>query len=239
MKSPIGQKVLFKLRAHGLSNTLYQLFFRALNSVLFFKVLTGIFVERPDPKFLNCPERLTALLLSREMIYRFAQDPANEMPESFVEEALTRGDECFAICDGNALAAYGWYAFGPTPIGWSDLFVSFSPACVYMYKGFTHERYRGQRLHAIGMTMALQHYLAQGFRTLVSYVESTNFDSLKSCYRMGYGEFGWVYVMRLFGRYLTYSSPGCRRFAFGVDRIAGGDMARLSVAKHTNGVRGS
>jgi hypothetical protein len=32
-----------------------------------------------------------------------------------------------------------------------------------MYKGFTLKRYRGQRLHAIGMTRALEHYLSRGF----------------------------------------------------------------------------
>jgi hypothetical protein len=66
------------------------------------------------------------------------------------------------------------------------------------------------------MTMALQHYLSRGSRGLVSYVESDNSDSLKSVFRMGYATFGSVYVMRIFGRYLTHSSPGCGRFGFRV-----------------------
>jgi hypothetical protein len=89
-----------------------------------------------------------------------------------------------------------------------------------MYKGFTDKRYRGQRLHAIGMTRALQHYLDTGYRGIVSYVESTNFDSLKSCFRMGYEVFGSVYVLQLFGRYFTLSSPGCKAFDFGVTSTA-------------------
>ena len=31
---------------------------------------------------------------------------------------------------------------------------------------------------------------------------------------MGYNVFGSVYVLRLFGRYFTFSSPGCRRLDF-------------------------
>jgi L-amino acid N-acyltransferase YncA len=87
---------------------------------------------------------------------------------------------------------------------------------VYMYKGFTDDNYRGQRLHAIGMTRALRYYLATGHRGIVSYVESTNFDSLKSCFRMGYEAFGTVYLLKLFGRWFSVSSPGCRRFGFRV-----------------------
>jgi hypothetical protein len=49
---------------------------------------------------------------------------------------------------------------------------------------------------------------------MVSYVESTNFDSLKSCFRMGYRVFGSIYVIRLFGRAFAFSSPGCGPFGF-------------------------
>ena len=75
----------------------------------------------------------------------------------------------------------------------------FSPEYVYMYKGFTHPNYRGQRLHAIGMNLALQEYLDRGYRGLVSYIESNNFSSLKSAYRVGYRDFGRVAVWKIFG----------------------------------------
>lgn len=81
---------------------------------------------------------------------------------------------------------------------------------VYMYKGFTHEGYRGQRLHAAGMAQALQEYRAEGSKGIVSYVESNNFSSLKSCYRMGYVAFGYVVVLRVAGRYFIARSKGCR-----------------------------
>jgi len=181
-----------------------------------FKILKGVYAERADPAFLTCPQGYAAGFLSETQIRQFALNPENEMSETFVEEALSRGDQCFAICVGAALAAYGWYSFRPTPIGLSDLYLRFGPSWVYMYKGYTHPRYRGERLHAIGMSMALQHYVSNGFRGLVSYVESTNFDSLRSVFRMGYQCFGSVYIARLLGRFAAACSPGCEKFQFRV-----------------------
>ena len=208
------QKLRRKLERHGLRQTLYAVSLWTLNSVLMLKILRGVHVERPDASFLSCPENYSAGFLTASELREYARDPRTELSNAFLDEALMRADQCYAIRDGQILAAYGWYSFGNTPIGLSDLLVSFNPQYVYMYKGFTDTRYRGQRLHAIGMSRALAHYLSSGYKGLVSYVEADNFDSLKSCFRMGYGVFGSIYVTRLFGRYVTFSSPGCKRFRF-------------------------
>ena len=203
-----------KIRRHGVAATLYEAAVRAASAVADFKILRGVFVDRPDPAYLACAYE--AKLLDEAAVRKFARDPANEMSQEFVDAALARGDQCYAIVDGDRLAAYGWYAFGATPIGLPGVLLYYSPGYVYMYKGFTHGDYRGQRLHAIGMTRALQHYLALGYKGIVSYVESTNFDSLKSCYRMGYTAFGTVYVLRAFGRWRGFSSKGCEQYSFRV-----------------------
>jgi hypothetical protein len=217
-RRPSVQAALLEVRRHGWRRALYHGLLRAINSVVLFKILRGVWIERVDDAFLTCPERYTAGFLSEKRLRDFSRDPDNGMPESFLDEALSKGDECFALCEGGTLAAYGWYASTPTRIDPPDLLLQFSGEYVYMYKGFTHTRHRGKRLHAIGMTMALQHYLSRGSRGLVSYVESDNFDSLKSVFRMGYAAFGSVYVLRIFGRTLTYSSPGCGTFGFRVGR---------------------
>jgi len=211
-----AEAALREARRHGWRHTLHHVLLKAINSVVLFKILRGVWIERADPAFLTCPEGYTGRFLPEKVLRDFSRDPDNGMPESFLDEALPRGDECFGICDGATLAAYGWYATKPTHIDPPDLLLRFSGEYVYMYKGFTHVRHRGKRLHAIGMTMALQHCLSRGSRGLVSYVESDNFDSLKSVFRMGYAAFGSIYVMKIFGRYITYSSPGCRKFGFRV-----------------------
>ena len=213
------RKLVSEVKRKGVSPALHDLSLKTVNALVLFKIMRGVFIERVDPAFLISPGRYTPLFLAAETIRNLARDPENGMSEDFLVEALSKGDECFGLLDGERLAAYGWYSSAPTRIDPADLLLRFGAEYVYMYKGFTHPRYRGQRLHAIGMTMALREYLSRGRKGLVSYVESNNFESLKSCYRMGYAEFGSVYVMKLLGRYLTFSSRGCRRFGFGVEQI--------------------
>jgi hypothetical protein len=213
---PSVQKAFRNLQRHGAGAFLHLLFMRLVNAVVPFKILRGVQVAKADPDFLDTPPHYTPSFLAPGALHEFAADRATEMSRGFVDEALRNSGECYAICDGRTLAAYGWYSNRPTPIHPAELELHFDDSYVYMYKGFTDQRYRGQRLHAIGMTRALQHYLDAGYRGIVSYVESTNFDSLKSCFRMGYDVFGSVYVVRLFGRYFTWASPGCDAFGFRV-----------------------
>jgi hypothetical protein len=226
---PIVQKAFRKWQRYRAGALLHLLCIRVINALVPFKILRGVHVARVDAGFVDYPPHYTPSFLAPRALHDFAADSATEMSRAFVDDALRNGDECYAICDGETLAAYGWYSTRPTPIEPSDLVLHFADGYVYMYKGFTDKRYRGQRLHAIGMTRALQHYLESGYRGLVSYVESTNFDSLKSCARMGYQVFGSVYVLRLFGRYFTFSSPGCKAFDF---RVASTERpARLSATE--------
>jgi hypothetical protein len=217
---PFLKNMVLKVRRHGLSNAVHALALQALNSIVGLKILRGVYVDRADPAYLACRDPYKPSFLSAKALQDYAQDPVTEMSPRFVEDAVGSGDQCYAICDRGNLAAYGWYSTRPTPIGLPDLLLHFAPGYVYMYKGFTDSRHRGKRLHAIGMTRALEHYLGKGYGAIVSYVESSNFDSLKSCYRMGYKIFGSVFLLRVFGRYFAFSTPGCKAFGFRV-RSAG------------------
>jgi hypothetical protein len=208
------QKIVQKVKRQGAVNTAHAVLMKAINAVVSFKILRGVTIEEPDAGYLEVPATYDARFLPDNALRGFACDPATEMSTAFVAATLAKGDECYAICDGANLAAYGWYATTPTTAGSPDLLLHFDSEYVYMYKGFTDPRYRGQRLHAVGMTRALDEYRCRGYRGMVSYVESTNFDSLKSCFRMGYKLFGSIYVVKLFGRHFAFSSPGCARFGF-------------------------
>lgn len=208
------ERVRRKLEKLGPRQTAHLMLVRALDRASMFKVLRGILLLKVDPAFLQCPPHLTPGFLDERQLWQLARDPANELDNSFLNEALAKGDRCYAIMDGDKLAAYGWYSRQPTRIDPPDLLLSFDSNLVYMYKGLTRPEYRGQRLHAIGMNRALQHYQTQGARGIISYVESTNVDSLKSCYRLGYQLFGSVYLWRVFGHYLRVYSPGCRSQGF-------------------------
>lgn len=199
-----------RARRHGVPRALFAHAMKATNRFLQFRILRGLYIEEPRAAFLGCPAGLRAGFVPRDAVRAFAADPANDLSPQFVERALARGDQCFAIRDRDALASYSWYALRPTGIDVPDVLLHFERGWVYMYKGFTHPRYRGRRLYSHGITLALSHYLARGQFGLVAYVESTNFDSLKSSRRTGFQPFGSIVLAA--GRAL--STPGCAPFGF-------------------------
>ncbi len=199
------------IRNHGVRASIYDLVIRSANRLVYLKTLECVVIEAIDPGSSTLPANFRYVRLDRTQLALFGQVKENELPEEFVRDAINGGDDCYAIVEGNALASYGWYSKVPTPVD-RDLRLHFSPQYVYMYKGFTAKAYRGKRLHAIGMTLALNEYRNQGFRGLVAYVESNNFDSLKSCYRMGYKTCGHIRVLRVASRYFIHNGPGCRDY---------------------------
>jgi hypothetical protein len=213
----------------GLSHTLHDLALKATNRVVLLKILKCMAIERINPVFTGCPEPYRAMFLGAPMLREFCRDPANDLSEGFLEEALAKDDECFGILAGDSLASYGWYSRGPTRIDPPGLVLHPGDGYVYMYKGFTHLDHRGRRLHAIGMTMALRDYLNRGFKGLVSYVESNNFSSLNSIRRMGYGIFGTIFVLQVFGVSLTHASAGCRARGVRLARALPASMPRVGA----------
>ncbi len=203
-----------KIKQRGVRQASHLLLVKCARKLSLFTILRGMRLCEVDAEYLECPARYTPGFLDEEQVRHFARDPQNQLDNSFLSEALAKGDRCYAILEGEKLAAYGWYSRQPTRIDPPDLVLDFNQDYVYMYKGLTHPAYRGQRLHAIGMNLALQSYRKEGLAGMISYVESTNFDSLKSCARLGYEIFGSIYLMRIFGRYLHWRSSSCKRYGF-------------------------
>ena len=184
------------------------------------RVLRVIAASRVSPAFLGVDPRYAHGFLDEPTLRRFARDPVYDLSDAFLADALGRGDRCYGFLDGDVLASFGWYARRPTPMG-DGLCLCFDPRSVYMYKGFTHERYRGQRLHAIGMTRALSQVLEEGALGIVSYVDAANQSSLRSCYRMGYADVGRIYVARVLGRAFAVADADCRARGIHVTRSGG------------------
>ncbi len=212
----ILDRIRENIRRHGLADTLFDVALRAINRIVFVTVLKGVHIGAPNPAYLDVNHKYRCAFLDRDVLLGFSRHPEYEMSEGFVRHALEKGDESFGILDGGTLASYGWYSNHTTDIS-DDLRLHFDRRYMYMYKGFTHPDYRGQRLHGVGMTMALKEYLDRGFKGLVSFVEWNNFDSLKSVYKMGYRDFGQIYVVRILGRYLIYRTRGCEDYGFGLE----------------------
>jgi ribosomal protein S18 acetylase RimI-like enzyme len=183
----------------------------ALNRAVYVRVLKCVEITDVDPKYLTVDPRFEHRFLDADELQSFTGDPKFDLTPSFLEEALGKGDRCYGILEGDRLASFGWYSDKPTKI-LDDLEFQFDPRRVYMYKGYTDPDYRGQRLHAIGMSWALKLLRERGYDGLISYVEATNFDSLRSCYRMGYKDVGKIYFARAAGRYWIHTDASCRTY---------------------------
>jgi hypothetical protein len=204
---------------YGLARALADVALRSVNRVVLARILKAILIETVDPAFLECAARYEGGFFEESVLREFAADARNELPHAFLDDALAKGDECYGFRASGVLAAYGWYSHKATAIDLPGLELRFGPEYVYMYKGFTASAHRGQRLHAVGMTRALQAYLARGYRGIVSYVEWNNFGSLRSCYRMGYRDFGRVAIAGAGGHYALHHDAGCRKLGFELRKI--------------------
>ena len=211
----ISSEFRSQVSAFGFWSTLRAFVLRAIKRVIDFKVLRALCITVVAPGFLEIPAGMSGDFLDRETLRRMTADVKYDLTPEFLDEALAKGDQCYAILDGDQPAAYGWYAHSPTRMS-DGLLVRFDPAYVYMYKGLTLDAYRGRRLHAIAMTRALAACKAKGFKGLVSYIEADNLTSLKSAHRMGYVDFGWVFIFKIMGRYATVRTPGCAALGFGL-----------------------
>jgi hypothetical protein len=204
-----------RYRRFGAFKAFQDLGLRTINRIVPIKILKGMRIEQAPDEFLHCAAPYRGEFLTESRLAGIIRNrPEFEMTEGFLRDAYAKGDECYGFLDGNTLASYSWYSNKPTEIDIPGMMLHFDDRYIYMYKGFTHERYRGQRLHALGMARALDVYIRRGYRGFLAYVEWNNFSSLKSCYRLGYVDFGKLYLARLFGRYVMRADRGASRYGF-------------------------
>jgi len=224
----IGQvlrKLRRKIRHYGLRSALYVGLLKALGYHRWLNILRAHYVEEVDPAFVHVAPGYAGGFLGPGALATFSRDPAAGISAEAIRYAFSKGDKCYGFHYRGSLRAYGWYATTPTRVT-SDLRVHFKRDYVYMYRGFTHASHRGRRLFPIGVTRALRHYRAIGYKGMVLYVEANNLDSLRSCACMGLRLFGSIYIAKLFGRYFIYATRGCARFGFRVEDVSGANADR-------------
>src|SRR2546428_12646288 len=86
--SGIGRSV----KPFGALKTLADIALRALNRLILFKIFKAIRIETVDPAFLTCDQKYRGLFLDGAMLMGLAADPQNELPLSFLDHALAKGD---------------------------------------------------------------------------------------------------------------------------------------------------
>jgi len=87
-----------------------------------------VYIETPDPAFLELDPKYSAEFLDAETVRGYTRDPESDLDDTSVRRALAAGDECFAIREGDRLAAYGWYSRARESFVSETLRVRFDPA---------------------------------------------------------------------------------------------------------------
>ncbi|MEM1370012.1 MAG: GNAT family N-acetyltransferase [Cyanobacteria bacterium P01_H01_bin.15] len=213
------------LARFGFWKTAHTVLHAAINKLIFFKTLQGmtLTMQSLDDEYLKLDPRFESRFLSSDELLAYVKDESFDMDEHFIKSAIARKDTCFGIIESGQLVSYGWYSTIPTPMS-DDLQLYFDENWTYMYKGYTKPSHRGLRLHALGMALAVEAFAAKGAKGLISYVETYNYRSLRSCERMGYRNFGKIYIARLFGKYRIYSQKECTPYGFTVRELPSGDV---------------
>lgn len=205
-----------QIAAYGVAAAWHTFAYKLANRMIPYMALKCLWIAPDDSKlrpYLEIPSGYTARFLGPGELAGFSQRSEYGISQEFLRKAAEKGDKCYGILDGEVLACFGWYSRKPTAMN-EQLTLHFDPTCVYMYFEYIHPNYRGKRLHAVGMARALGAFSRRGCKGMVSYVESINYASSKSCYRMGYADFGIIRTVKLFGEYRIPHSSGCSRFQF-------------------------
>jgi len=133
-----------------------------------------------------------------------------ELTWSSAQRSLARGDICVGAFDGDILAGYAWFAFGATPES-GGVWVDVDSQASYTYRHFVRPSHRGRRL-AAGLLHAADAPSAQrGCSRCVTLIYTYNRASIRASERSGARTVGYAACLRLFGRALSWRSPGARR----------------------------
>ena len=132
-----------------------------------------------------------------------------DLDEDFLRQAHERGDECLGFLVDDRLAHYEFFSHRPTSID-EGLWLECPSGATYGYKAFTHPDFRGNALHRASIANAVVRYAEMGSPSIISYVVSNNFPSIRSHERAGFAHFGSVALLGMGDRARVYVSRGAR-----------------------------
>jgi hypothetical protein len=203
------------LKNAGLGGMCYDIGYRALNRAAPFMVLKmmRITLAEADPRFLELQPGHRAVFLDEPALRRYALDPAHELTQAFLDQALAKGDRCFAILDGPRKLRLVFRGRNADHRGAG---AALRPALDLHVQGLHAAglSWPAPARHLHGQRAARIH--APGLRGIVGFVEANNYSSLKSGYRMGYADIGRVTALKALGRYWIHLDQGCRSFGLTV-----------------------
>lgn len=207
-------KIYQKIKKNGFFETFNEIVIKAINFIFFFKIYRCMILTMKtiDKNYLYNNIEYNYHFIEINKLLNYSKKEL-DMTYNFIKKAIEKNDYCYGIFKDDELISYGWYSNKTTEIT-DDLQIQFKSNYIYQYKGFTISEFRGKRLHAIGMAKALQSLSDSGVDGLLAIVESTNYNSRKSVYRMGYRDFGKIIVFKIGKQYRFIDLGQCKDYGF-------------------------
>ena len=157
------------------------------------------------------------LLTSDEVVQVFTGTEGYSYSRSFAIEALSRGDRCFGIFEGDRLLWYCWYAREAAPV-FDDVDVLADFPYLYAYNAHTDAEHRGRGLHRIGIELSARFFATEGYRAFTAYMEAHNLAPQIAAQRMGETIVGFVALYRASDGVRWFATRACRDGAFRIQR---------------------
>ncbi|MBE0564572.1 MAG: hypothetical protein IH621_01325 [Krumholzibacteria bacterium] len=213
-------------RAAGPGGVLLDLSCRVGYKLTRLLVMNALVLEpgKLNRDFLEFPTGYRHGFLDPADVLRHAGGEGLDLPATFVEVALAKGDLCFGILVGDRLVSYVWYAATATLVT-DELVLRFAPDYHYRYKGYTLAEYRGQRLYSYGCAHALAELTARGSRGSIGLVDVNNFASMRTATRTGCVPAGRFFAWNVGGGWSIRSSGDYARYGMSMDAGPLGDAS--------------
>jgi hypothetical protein len=154
---------------------------------------------------------LTFRKLTATELLEAAEDPDLDLDldPQFIREATARGDLAWGAFEHDRLVGYTWRASSQAPFA-DGVWVRVPTPFQYGYKSYTLPSHRGLGIYPATGRVADQESLELGYPAMLHLVDIANIASLRAANQLGSRTAGYAGYLKLFGRRLTFRSPGAR-----------------------------
>ena len=136
-----------------------------------------------------------------------------ELSETFVRDALDKGDACHAILRNDEIVSYDWSAFTPTH-DTHGVYVDFGEKDRYGYKAYTLPEFRGLHLPRVFKPLGDGYCIARGCTHTIGFVKIDNRPSIHATVAQGYGRVGVAGYLRRGPLFVSFRARGVRQRGF-------------------------
>jgi GNAT superfamily N-acetyltransferase len=154
-----------------------------------------------------------------------------DLAPEFISEAMERGDLAWGAFEHDQLVGYTWRAASQAPF-MDGLWVRVPRPLQYGYKSYTRPSHRGRGIYPAVSRVADEQSIELGYPAMLDLVDIANIASHRAANKLGSRTSGYAGYVKLFGRRLTFRTPGARSIGVELYMPKGGNKSSATQASH-------